>query len=370
MVYDITKTEELIKNIGEDLKVKDISKLLCKNIIGVRLNGRRGRMCTAINVKVLGLTNYSKEVEAFLSSNVRNTVINFFDKDVIKKFDNIINKSRQSLYKYSLTNDGSIYYMTEGNFLEFKTKFESTHLQEFKELREDLIKNLANYKKTFKEDLKKFMDTRDLDTKEADMIFKSIFNRFPSKEMLERDCGLDYYVIPFPVYNADDAAGLNAEILKKLDSDKDASAVEVFYNMVGGSLKQTFDLVYKCMEFVDDNSKAADLPMTFEVPSKTKGFINNTILKLAEDNKVMKNDNLMKILSVISQVFRDKTDKEGKSITNASATEIAEQLLGIIYSYSVYLGIDNLLTETVLLTEYTEEELLSIGEVADVNSLI
>lgn len=369
-MYNVKKTEELLENIDGGIKIKDISKLLCKQIIGVRFNGKRGRMSTAIDIKYLGLINCDKTtVDEFVSSNIRNTVVYFFEKDVIRKFDNIINKVRQSMYRYSSTNDGSIYYMTEGNFLKFKEKFEETHLKEFETLKEDLIKNLPTYKNNFKNDLKEFIDSRGLAKKEADILYKSISNRFPTKEMIETDCSLDYYIIPFPVYDKKNLKGLNPEILDKLEEDKDTSAVETFYDMVGSSLKQTFELVYKCMEFIDNSATSGSLPMTFDIPSKTKGYLNSQILKLVEDNKVLRNENLRKIISIISRTFRDKENNAGNPVTNTEAMNIAEQLLGIIYNYSIYLEIENKFSETILMTEYTEEDLKTIGEISDIDKI-
>ena len=369
-MYDVKKTEELLENIDGGIKVKDISKLLCKQIIGVRFNGRRGRMSTAIDIKYLGLINCDKtNIDEFVSSNIRNTVVYFFEKDVIRKFDNIINKVRQSMYRYSSTNDGSVYYMTEGNFLKFKEKFEETHLKEFEDLKEELIKNLSVYKDSFNKDLKEFIDSRGLPSKEADLLYKSISSRFPTKEMIKTDCSLDYYIIPFPVYNNRNLKGLNPEIIKKLEEDKDTSAVETFYDMVGSSLKQTFELIYKCMEFIDNNATSGSLPMTFDVPSKTKGYLNSQIIKLVEDNKVLRNDNLRKVISIISRTFRDKENSKGDPVTNTEAMNIAEQLLGIIYNYSCYLEIEDRFSDTVLMTEYTEEDLRTIGEISDIDNI-
>ena len=48
---------------------------------------------------------------------------------------------------------------------------------------------------------------------------------------------------------------------------------------------------------------------------------------------------------------------------------IAEQLLGIIYNYSCYLEIEDRFSDTVLMTEYTEEDLRTIGEISDIDNI-
>ena len=91
-------------------------------------------MSTTIDIKSMGLTNYDK-IDSFVNNNMKKTVISFFDKDVIKKFDNIMNKVRQTMYRYSSTNDGVIYYMTEGNYIKFEEKFEKIQKEEFQNLK-------------------------------------------------------------------------------------------------------------------------------------------------------------------------------------------------------------------------------------------
>ena len=255
-MYDKTKTEELLKNIDDGIKIEDISKLLCSKIVGVRINGKRGQMSTTIDIKSMGLTNYDK-IDSFVNNNMKKTVISFFDKDVIKKFDNIMNKVRQTMYRYSSTNDGVIYYMTEGNYIKFEEKFEKIQKEEFQNLKNELLRNLPEYKKTFKNNLELFVNSRGLEEEEKKLLFNSIMNRFPTKETICNNCSLSFYTVPFPVYNEANVKGLAPAIAKKLNEDKDTTAVETFYGMVGNNLRELFDLVYKCMEFVDNTPSMA-----------------------------------------------------------------------------------------------------------------
>lgn len=363
---DEKKTKELLTNINGGIEVKDISKLLCNKVVGVRFTGSRGKMSTTIDVKSLGLSNFEK-IDEFVASNMKSTTLNFFDKDVIRKVDNLLNKVRQSMYRYSSTNDGSIYYMTEGNYTKFAEKFEQNHMKEFEAVKSELIENLSLYKKTFQNNLKIFVDSRGLEKAEANILYKSIFNKFPTKENIKAEFNLKYYIVPFPVFNQDNCIGLPQSIIDKMNQDKDASAVDTFYDMVGNMLKETFDLTYSCMSFVEDNPSLGNMSMQFNAPSKTKGFINSSIIKLVEDNKVLKNDKIQKAVAILSRTFRNREDNEGNPITNDKALNITEQLLGYIYNYSCYLGIENKLEKSLSDSVYTEEELTELGSLVQID---
>lgn len=369
-MYDETKTAELLKNLGEGstIEVKDLSKILCKKVVGVRLNGRRGKMSTTVNIKSLGLNEYDK-IDAFVTSKMKKSVISFFDKEVIASLENVINKVRQSMYNASSSSDGTVYYMTEENFIKFKKNFDEKYSLEYDKIKNEIIANLATYKSSFESELKTFVTSRGLDSSEADILYRSILSKFPTEEQMKNDCTLDYYVIAFPVFNEENISGIDSSIADKMKIDKDSSAVEVFYDMVGNNLKDAFELVYKCMECIDDTPSMQAMTMNFAPASKTRGFINSKIMKLVDDNKVLKNDTLRKVISITSRTFREYHDNAGNPVTNKMAQETCEQLLGIIYGYAQYLGLEEKLSLLVSSTEYDEDDLSTIGEVADIDAL-
>lgn len=371
MNYNEAKTAELLKNLGESgatVEIKDLSKILCKKVVGVRLNGRRGKMSTTVSIKSLGLNDYDK-IDTFVNSKMKKSVISFFDKKVIAEFDNVINKVRQALYNASSSSDGTIYYMTEDNFSKFKKNFDEKYDVEYHKIKEALIANLASYKASFETELKTFVNSRGLDSSEADILYRSILSKFPTEEQMKNDCSLDYYVIAFPVFNEENISGINSEIALKMKEDKDNSAVEVFYDMVGNNLKDAFELVYKCMECVDTTASMQSMKMVFNPAPKTKGFIYSKMSKLLDDNRVLKNDNLSKIVEVTERTFKHFEDNTGNPVTNQKAQETCEQLLGVIYGYAKYLGLEEKITPIIATSEYDEDDLVTIGEVTNIDNL-
>ncbi len=369
-MYDKTKTAELLKNLGDEetVEVKDLSKILSKKVVGVRLNGRRGKMATTVGIKDLGLNDYDK-IDDFVQSKMNKTVINFFDKSIIAKFENVINKVRQLMYNSASSSDGVIYYMTEKNFLDFKKSFDEKYKIEYDKLKDVLISELPAHKASFQSDLKTFVESRGIDETEAQVLYKSILSKFPTEEQIRNDCNIDYYVIAFPVFDEKNISGINSIVADKIRTDKDNSAVEVFYDMVGNNIKDAFEVVYKCLDCIDDTPSLQGKTMEFTPPSKTRGFINCKILKLIDDNKVLKNDTLGKAIKITSRTFREYLDKDGNAVTNKQAQETSEQLLGILYNYAKYLGLEEKILPIINTTDYSEDDLSIIGDVANIDEL-
>ena len=127
--YDDKKTKEIMKNLSAEGAVTDISKLLCKNIVGIRLTACRGKISTGIDLMSLGinLEGTEDEVLDFANNNISAGRFSYFAPEDIKEFDKQIAKARQSMYRHSITNDGSTYYMTIENYKDwreiFKTKY-------------------------------------------------------------------------------------------------------------------------------------------------------------------------------------------------------------------------------------------------------
>lgn len=359
--FDNKKTEELLSNLTKDgVEVKDLSKLFCKKIIGVRIIARRGKMLTGINdLKTLGLDTYSKNkyVESFKKDNIYAGAFRLFDKNIISQFDNLLANVRQMIYRYSLTNEGTIYYMTLDDYKDFKKVFEEKYVESFKELKTDLIENLKLYKKNFEKKFTSWLKNTGLDSSEIKLIKQKYLSKFPLKDEIEKNCILDYYTIAYPVFNEVDIEGISGEVATDLLEDQNVSVIETFYSLIGNSLYNLYDITLKMIDTVEISTKDEESQMLkTSMSSRTKGLFKKTIEKIYNTNHLLKNDKIDCILYLLDRTFTDKLNKDGLPITNGEAVNISEKVLAVIYSYSKYLGVDYMLEKTIENSIYDVEE--------------
>jgi len=372
-VYDAEKTKELLKSLSEEeTSVEDLSSILCKKIVGIRLKAARGQMGVSVNLKSLGISidSKDKDIEEFMKENMSAGSFSFFNKKDIKKIDSLIGITRQALYRYSIANDGSTYYLTEDNYKEFKKDFHEKYLEKFNELKNDLILNLDISKKSFENKLSKWLALRKLDEDEATLTLKKYLSKFPIKEQIERQFKMYYYTIAFPVFNETNIDGIDSDISKDLLEDKDNTTIETFYNMIANCLVSLFEITSKVIESINVSTIAEEeMPLDLNLASRTKGMLNKTINDLINNNKVLKNEKIGKIVNLLSKTFIDKKSENDERITNGEASEIGETLLASIYSYAKYINVEESLETVISKSEYSIEDLDLMSEIIDLDNL-
>ena len=372
-VYDAEKTKELLKFLSEEeTSVEDLSSILCKKIVGIRLKAARGQMGVSVNLKSLGISidSKDKDIEEFMKENMSAGSFSFFNKKDIKKIDSLIGITRQALYRYSIANDGSTYYLTEDNYKEFKKDFHEKYLEKFNELKNDLILNLDVSKKSFENKLSKWLALRKLDEDEATLTLKKYLSKFPIKEQIERQFKMYYYTIAFPVFNETNIDGIDSDISKDLLEDKDNTTIETFYNMIANCLVSLFEITSKVIESINVSTIAEEeMPLDLNLASRTKGMLNKTINDLINNNKVLKNEKIGKIVNLLSKTFIDKKSENDERITNGEASEIGETLLASIYSYAKYINVEESLETVISKSEYSIEDLDLMSEIIDLDNL-
>lgn len=360
--YDERKTEELLSNLKADgVEVKDLSKLFCKKIIGVRIKAARGRMSIGIdNLKTLGIydeVGESKEVKEFKEQNISAGSFRLFNKNVVRDFDNLIANARQMIYRYSMTNDGLTYYMTVENYRDFKEVFNSKYSSKFYEMRNDLIDNLEDYKNLFSIRLKKWLSHTSLSSADINLAMTNYISKFPTAEEIKRNCIMDYYTIAYPVFNEIDIQGVSMDIADDILKDKDQSVIDTFYTLIGSSLENLFDITNKMIGTIEITTTTEEnMDLKTSMSSRTKGLFNKTLDNIRNNNYLLKNDKLEKIIYLLSRTFIEKKNKQDENITNGEAVYISETLLAVIYNYAKYLGVDEMLTKDIKSSSYEEEE--------------
>lgn len=334
-------TEELLKNIKteEEFNISDLSKLFCKRVVGVRLSTGRGRMVIKASDRVLGISKKTNATaEEFRKKSVKAGNFLFFDEKIIKNFDNLFTVIRQAMTRYSVSKEGSIYYMTMENYYKFSEYFVKTYLPKFEEQKKSLIKNIDTYKESFKKSLESWLKETVEDNKDREMLLTYYTNKFPTAEEFETDCNLELLLSAYPIVQEDAFNGVNAEIAKKLKDSSDQATIDTLYTMITNNLAEAYKITEKMISTIDvQTSFDGERILNFNMGSRTKGLLNQTIELLRNNNYLLKNETINDIIFLLDRIFIQKKDIKNQFLTNNAAVEVSEKLLAGIYGYAVYL---------------------------------
>ena len=144
------------------------------------------------------------------------------------------------------------------------------------------------------------------------------------------------------------------EIFEEAIEGHEFNAVSTFYNMVGTVLNNLFERVVTTSQSVANGRG---------IPSKTKGGVNSTIRTATNDNDILKNSKIDSYIKAIKKIFIDGvslTSESNERIEDGEILQISEFLLGQIYSYAKYLGVEGQIS--IKDSGYDVEDLITIGE--------
>lgn len=334
-------TEELLKNIKTDdeFNISDLSKLFCKRVVGVRLSTGRGRMVIKASDRVLGISKKANATaEEFRKKSVKAGNFLFFDEKIIKNFDNLFTVIRQAMTRYSISKEGSTYYMTMENYYKFSEYFEKTYLPKFEEQKKSLIANIDDYKSSFKSSLESWLTETVDDDKDRTTLLTYYISKFPTAEEFKTDCNLELLLSAYPIVQEDAFNGVNVEIANKLKNSSDQATIDTLYTMVVNNLAEAYKITEKMISTIDvQTSFDGERLLNLNMGSRTKGLLNQTIELLRNNNYLLKNDTINDIIFLLDRIFIQKKDINDQFLTNNEAVEISEKLLAGIYGYASHL---------------------------------
>lgn len=370
--YSEETKNELLKNIKTDtFETKDLSKMLSKRIVGVRLVTGRGKMTISASNKALGISvKTSTEAEDFKKKNIRSGAFLLFDDATIRAFDNLFANARQALQRYAISKEGNIYYLTSENYETFEELFNSKYLVAFNEEKEKLIGSLDTAKDSFKKALTSWLTEVIDDDKERTTLINYYVSKFPTKSMMEKDCNLSLMLSAFPIVTEDSLVGIDKTLAAKIAESNESSTIETLASMVSKNLAEAYKITEKMINTIDiETSFDETRLLNLNMGSRTKGLLNQTIDYLKNNNFVLKNDTIGTIIFILERTFIKKQNVYGKDITNAEALAVSESLLAGIYGYATKNELDEELEEVMKTSDYDAESLDIIADDIDLEKL-
>lgn len=366
-------TEELLKNIktNDEFNMSDLSQLFCKRVVGVRLSTSRGRMVIKASDGVLGIkAKTNVEAENFRKNRIKAGNFLFFDEKIIKEFENLFSIIRQAMTRYAISKEGNTYYMTIENYNKFSEYFEKNYVTKFYGYKESLVKNLDDYKETFKQHLTSWLNETIEDDKNRDILLTYYISKFPTKQEFEKNCNIELMLSSYPIVIDDAFEGVSKEVAQKLKTSADSTTIETLYTMVVNNLGEAYNIVEKMISTIDVESSSDDERiLNIKMGSRTKGLLNQTIDLLRNNNYLLKNETIDNIIFLLDRIFIKKMDINGKFLTNNSAVELSEKLLAGIYKYAAHLEREDEFAELVKDSDYDFETLSFLAEEVDLEKL-
>ena len=357
-------TEELMSNIkASGTTSKDLSKLFCKRLVGVRLSSSRGRMQVVASDTALGIKTKASTTTAstFKKKNIKSGAFLLFNEDVIKSFDNLYSIIRQTMTRYSISKEGSMYYMTTENFTKFKKIFDEKYVPSFNEAKESLVSNLDTYRKSFEDSLGEWLKEVIEDETTRDRLSTYYISKFPTSEEIQRDCNLQLLLSAYPIVENSTLTGVDYQLVDEIVKSSNESSIDTLYQMTLGNLEEAFKVIEKVSDSIDIvTSFDADRVLNLNMGSRTKGLLNSTIEYIENNNYVLQNDFLGALVDVIKRTFVNQKTKDGRDITNEEAVNTCENLMGIIYGYANHIEMQDEFEEDVLKSSKFDADTLEL----------
>jgi len=362
-IFDEEKTKELVDGLREKSKdssvivvnsVDTIVKALQGNIIGVKIRSGMGRCSTSIPKECSGeFYKKSEETKAFVKDFMEDDRIFFFSKDIMKRTKKIVSRVKTYLERNALSKNDDSYMINKSQYEIVKKSFESAK-EDYEGEMNYILHNYDRLYDEFKKSSKKAFE--DLQVEDKMVAIQSVWEKFPTKEQIKRSFYIEMIVMPYPVLG-DIEKAFSGEVLDDTKEGYTFTAIETFYGIVGSILNNLFQ---KVSSFQNKLSEGGT------IPSRTKGAVNSAIIAAINDNSVVKNDKINKLIEIIRKAlvngYSINSGDEIEAISDSELEEVCEYVLSQAYGYATYLGIEEQID--ISKCDYTEDDLLEIYKFA------
>ena len=273
--------------------------------------------------------------------------------------------------RYSISKEGSPYYMTSENYMKFKDTFENAYIPKFNTKKENLLASLDTHKKAFKDSLTTWLEEVVEDPKEQKNLLTHYVSKFPTTIEIEKDCQISLLLSAFPVVQESTLTGVPSALVKEIESSSEETSVDTLYQMILSNLEEAFKVIEKAVESIDVVTEFdEDRVLNIKMGSRTKGLLNQTIDYLENNNFVLMNDFISSVVFLMKRTFIQQINVSGKPITNAEALGISENLLALIYGYAKHIEMEDEFENDVLRnSDYDAETLEVISDMLDITKL-
>lgn len=300
---------------------KEIEKLQ-ENIVEVRVSCCKGRCRTSIPPEFLGIKAATGETKDFVKDYFDSGSFLFFPKRIFTEADGKARRTTRKIERLALAKGINGFYINCKDYAIVKEDY-NKRLEEFNEVKKDLIKNHAAYLSLFKKQTQKFLDEQSVPN--SDKILEVLVSKFPSTDMIEKSFNLELIVQTYPLITSSFSCA-DVDLSSDLMKSNEAKAIETFHNIEATMLSGAYQRILNLMDKLDTGDQVA---------GKTLDSVRKFIVRMERDNEIVKSKNISFLVEALKRIIIDHgaLSRVWKFGDDAISQEENQQDLEIILGY-------------------------------------